>query len=115
LKHQGFEVDLHQSADATTSRLPDFSVSRGGEQLFYLESTLAADTLMDEASRKRVDEFLERISSLESVHYGLTVDYDEGSKTRGCIKYFEPTCKLDCTLAPDAAKQRSGESNCGML
>jgi hypothetical protein len=82
LRHQGFDIELHQSGDGTTTRLPDFSVSRAGEQLFYLESTLAADTLMDDASRKRIEEFLERVNSLESLNYGLIVDYDGGPENQ---------------------------------
>lgn len=78
LKYQGYEIELHQSADETVTRLPDFSAIRASEQLFFLESTLAADTLMDEASRNKIDEFLERINSLDSPNYGLIVDYDGG-------------------------------------
>ena len=80
LKYQAYDVDLHQSADASTSRVPDFSASRFGEQLFYLESTLAADTFIDEKSRARLQRFVEGLAKLDSRNYGISMDYDEGPK-----------------------------------
>jgi hypothetical protein len=52
---------------------------------------------------------------LLSLHDRVWSSMANVSSFLGCIGYFDPTRKLACTLAPDAAKQRSGESNCGML
>jgi hypothetical protein len=61
LKYQGFDVKRHQSADRTTSRVPDFSVSRAGRDLFYPKSNLAADTFMEEKPQARLNTFLEEL------------------------------------------------------
>ena len=78
LRYQGFDIKLHESADAATSRLPDFSVSKASKHLFYLESSLAADTFMEEKQRARLNTFLEELKKLDSVNYGISIDYDEG-------------------------------------
>jgi hypothetical protein len=78
LTYQGFDMELHKSADQATSRVPDFSASRSSEQLFCLESTLAADTFIDEKSQARLDVFMEGLDKFDSKNYGISVEYDAG-------------------------------------
>jgi hypothetical protein len=116
LRYQGFDVMLHQNADTTTSRVPDFSVSKAGKDLFHLESTLAADTFMEEKSQARLNAFLEDLKRLDSPNYGISIDYDEGPQHQPSGKkarrFLEE--KLE-RLEKRAAKARSWRSGDGIV
>jgi hypothetical protein len=115
LRYQSYDVEVHQSADETTSRVPDFCASRSGERLFYLESTLAADTFMDEKSQARLDNFLEGLVKLDSPNYGISMDYDEGPEHQPSSKKARQFLKEKLgQLEERAAKTSSWPSGDGI-
>jgi hypothetical protein len=78
LRGQGFDVEVHpEAAEGKTTR-PDFLVRRSGEQLFYVESTLAADAVFDAAEQKRLDQFYDDLNErLHSPDFFIGADIEK--------------------------------------
>jgi hypothetical protein len=74
LRHQSFGIELHPSGGAGKTTRPDFLISRDGEKVFYMECTLAADSVFDDAAQKRLDQVIDSLNeSLDSPNFFINV------------------------------------------
>jgi hypothetical protein len=78
LRHQDFDVELHPSAGAGKTTHPDFLVSRAGEKAFYMECTLAADPVFDDAAQRRLNQVIDGLNdSLHSPNFFISVRVED--------------------------------------
>ena len=69
---------LHPSSGAGKTTQPDFLVSRDGEKVFYMECTLAADSVFDDAAQKRLNQVIDGLNnSLDSPNFFVSVQVED--------------------------------------
>lgn len=115
LCYQGFEVELHPSGAAGKTTRPDFLVSRNGEKLFYMECTLAADSVFNDAAQKRLDEVIDSLNErLELTDFFISVEVKDAPPQSPSIRRMrsfleERLCKLNPDEVTEVMRTRGLE------
>jgi hypothetical protein len=79
-KLQNFEVDFQGIALASSSRRPDFTLSRNDSKLFIAECTLSALPGNDLGTEKLEKQITDVIESIPSPKYFVNVDFEKSSQ-----------------------------------
>lgn len=74
LVRQGYTVELHQSPPNGKKTCPDFLVKVKDEPLFYLETTLAAESNDDQAESRRKNQLYDLLDLLDSPNFFLGIE-----------------------------------------
>jgi hypothetical protein len=73
LRKQGFDVQLHRTGSVDRLTAPDFFVHRDGKPLFYMESTLSAQSDVESAAQARLNQVYDTVNRLKSPNFSVGV------------------------------------------
>ena len=76
----GFQVEFHPDVLGVTTH-PDFLVSRGGQNLFYLEAIAVGNSFREEAETNRMNQVYDVLNNLQSPDFYLGMHIDGAPET----------------------------------
>ena len=88
----GFEIEFHPDIPGVTTH-PDFLVSRGGQELFYLEAIAVSNSTREEAEANRMNQVYDALNNLASPDFYL------GLRVEGAPETPPPGARLRGELA----------------
>ena len=74
LCHHDFAIEVHPTSDRDKSKKPDFLALLKDKRLFYMESTLAAKSDIDNAAQARLDQVYDTLDRLDSPNFFVGVE-----------------------------------------
>jgi hypothetical protein len=77
----GFELSIHPDLESTVPTHPDFILSRDGQQLFYLEATLALSSQDEAAKESMIAQVYDTLNKMHSPNFFVAIQVQGTPKT----------------------------------
>ncbi len=80
LTRQGYTAELHPDGIQEGLSHPDFLVKKAGKPLFYLESTVLAESDEEKAGQARLDQVYDALKRLDSPDFFIGIEIEQSPK-----------------------------------